>query len=383
VSAAPIACVVSPNRVDQMETFVRAHVERLPTRVRVFHGGWLPELDDQDRALMPGSGLASAAARVLGISPAQLGGRLARAFPGAVRERAVADRLRAFGVRVCLAEYGPTGVAMRGPCGAAGVPLIVQFHGFDAFVRSTLDTFGRDYPQLFAAAAAVVAVSNEMAEALVALGAPRERVHVIPCGVDLERFRGADPGQAPPVFVATGRFVAKKAPHATLRAFARAAATVPEARLVMIGDGELRPSAHALAAELGVADRVSFPGSVPPEAVAEAMRAARAFVQHSVVAPNGDREGTPVSVLEAAASGLPVVATRHGGIREAVVEGETGLLVDEGDVEGMAGHLVTLARDPARAAALGAAGRRRAGELHSLERSIARLWQVMAQAARA
>ena len=382
MSEAPVACVVSPNRLGEMETFVRAHVERLPTTVRVLHGGWLPELDDQDRAPMPGAALASAAARVLGIAPARLGGRLARAFPRGVRERAVADRLRAFGVRVCLAEYGPTAVAMRGPCAAAGVPLVAHFHGFDAFERQTLDTSGRDYPRLFAAAAAVVAVSNEMAEALVALGARRECLHVIPCGVDLERFAGADPGRAPAVFVATGRFVAKKTPHATLRAFAKAAAAVPEARLVMIGDGELLASTRALAAELGIADRVSFPGPVPPEAVAGAMRSARAFVQHSVVAPNGDREGTPVSVLEAAASGLPVVATRHGGIREAVVEGETGLLVDEGDLEGMAAHLVALARDPDRAASLGAAGRRRAGELHSLDRSIARLWQDLEQAAR-
>jgi glycosyltransferase involved in cell wall biosynthesis len=112
------------------------------------------------------------------------------------------------------------------------------------------------------------------------------------------------------------------------------------------------------------------------------MRAARAFVQHSIVASDGNSEGMPVSILEASATGLPIVATRHAGIPEAVVDGETGLLVDERDVDGMAAHMGRLASDPAFAAALGSAGRGFVEKHFSLEVSLARLWEVIYATAR-
>jgi glycosyltransferase involved in cell wall biosynthesis len=107
------------------------------------------------------------------------------------------------------------------------------------------------------------------------------------------------------------------------------------------------------------------------------MRGASVFLQHSVVASDGDREGTPVGVLEAGAAGVPVVATRHEGISEAVVDGETGLLVDEGDVERMGDALVELMSDPERARRLGAAGRRRVESFYSTDRSIEGLWAIL------
>lgn len=107
------------------------------------------------------------------------------------------------------------------------------------------------------------------------------------------------------------------------------------------------------------------------------MRAARCFVQHSVEAPDGDCEATPVGVLEAGASGLPVVATRHDGITDVVVEGETGLLVEERDVRGMAEAVPGLARDPL-AARLGRAARRHVRTHFSSAHSIERLWSIIA-----
>jgi colanic acid/amylovoran biosynthesis glycosyltransferase len=100
-------------------------------------------------------------------------------------------------------------------------------------------------------------------------------------------------------------------------------------------------------------------------------------VQHSVVAESGDSEGTPVAVLEAGASGLPVLATRHAGIPDVVVEGTTGLLVDERDVDGMAEHMVRVLRDPALAGALGRAARAHVAENFSMAHSVARLWRVI------
>jgi glycosyltransferase involved in cell wall biosynthesis len=136
-----------------------------------------------------------------------------------------------------------------------------------------------------------------------------------------------------------------------------------------------------LAGALELAASVDFPGRLPQEEVARAMQGARAFVQHSVTASTGDAEGTPVAILEAGASGLPVVATRHTGIAESVVEDETGFLVDERDVGGMAEHMIRLAREPELAAEIGAAARERVVAEYSMERRNRVLHDILAEAA--
>ena len=101
------------------------------------------------------------------------------------------------------------------------------------------------------------------------------------------------------------------------------------------------------------------------------MRGARAFLQHSLVAPDGDSEGSPVAVMEAQLSGLPVVATRHAGIPEVVLDCRTGLLVDEGDVEAMAEAMQQMVVHPFQAARLGAAGRKRIEAAFTVDHHIA------------
>jgi glycosyltransferase involved in cell wall biosynthesis len=145
----------------------------------------------------------------------------------------------------------------------------------------------------------------------------------------------------------------------------------------MIGDGPLLDDCRTLAAELGVDGAVTFLGTQPPAVVQEEMRKARAFVQHSIEAANGDREGTPVGILEAGASGLPVVATLHGGIPDVVVSGETGFLVAEKDVASMARHMVTMANSPELAGRMGRQGRERIAAHFSSERSLNRLWSII------
>ncbi|MFP3867397.1 MAG: glycosyltransferase, partial [Desulfobacteraceae bacterium] len=91
----------------------------------------------------------------------------------------------------------------------------------------------------------------------------------------------------------------------------------------------------------------------------------------------GDSEGTPVAVLEAGACGLPVVATHHGGIKDSVVHGETGFLVDEGDIVGMAAYMLKLAQEPELAATMGRRGREHIKANYSMDRSIANLWRII------
>lgn len=283
---------------------------------------------------------------------------------------------------VLLAEYGPTGVALAESCASLGIPLVVKFHGYDGSVRETVEKYRAGYARMFRQAAAVVAVSGSMARDLAALGAPEDRQHVIPTGVDTGRFQAADPAASGPHFVAVGRFVDKKAPHVTLCAFARVAAEEPEARLTMLGEGPLREACLGLRRAMGLEHRVDLPERVGHEEVARVLRTARAFVQHSVTALNGDREGTPNAVLEAVASGLPVVSTRHAGIPDVVLEGETGFLCDEGDVATFAVHMLRLAREPETAARMGRKARVRVQAYYGMEERIAALARILQEAAR-
>jgi glycosyltransferase involved in cell wall biosynthesis len=276
-----------------------------------------------------------------------------------------------------LAEYGTTGVSVMEACRQLGIPLIVHFHGYDASVRSILDEHSETYPIMFQQAAAIVAVSHAMERKLISLGATPEKVHYNPYGINCRDFGGADPSSAPPVFLGVGRFVEKKAPTLTLRAFADLHQTMPEARLRMIGDGPLLDECRELASELKIEDAVTFLGAQSPAVVQKEMRTARCFVQHSMEAKNGDCEGTPVGIMEAAASGLPIVSTRHAGIPDVVLEGETGFLVDEGDVTGMTAEMLKVAQDPELAGRLGRAARRRIESHFSEELSDGRLWKVV------
>jgi glycosyltransferase involved in cell wall biosynthesis len=280
-------------------------------------------------------------------------------------------------VEAVIAEYGPNGVAVMDVCKEAGVPLIVHFHGYDAYVRPVLEKEGKRYPELFQNSSAIIAVSRDMENQLLRLGVPREKLQYNPYGVDISLFQKVDPAHAPPLFVAVGRFVDKKAPYLTLLAFKKVVESVPEARLILIGDGPLWEACKQLAQALGIFEMVQFPGVLPHVEVAATMQKARAFVQHSIVPSHGDSEGTPVAVIEAGATGLPVVATRHAGIPDVVIDGETGLLVDEGDVNGMAECMIRMAKNPDLAAKLGRAARKRICDEFSMEKSISNLWSIV------
>lgn len=369
-------CVVHLDRDNPSETFARAHAERLPCRVSVVHGTADRPLYLDDQALEPGSRLGVAARLGRRVLLRGLGrDMLAARFSPEYREA-----LRLSRADVLLAEFGPVGVQAMDACHTLGVPLVVHFHGYDVGSRDVLKVFGGSYRRLFVEAAAVVAPSTDLSRRLLELGAPQERLHRSANGVDCARFTAGDPASAPPTFLAVGRLVEKKRPDLTITAFAQMAAGRIGTRLRIVGDGPLREPCEALASRL-CPGAVDFLGDQPHDVVARELRGARAFVQHSAVAANGDVEGMPVAVLEAGASGLAAVATCHGGIGEVVVDGETGFLVDEHDVDGMAARMATLADEPALAARLGRAARSRIETCFSLDASIDRLWRIVRAAA--
>lgn len=364
----------------QSETFVRSHRDSLPFAVdAVAIEAWdKPVLRTEQGLVFPRDPLSRFLRQVSHARVREpLNGRFRRAFARYLRRSQC----------VCvLAEYGTTGAAVAESCSMAGIPLVVHFHGFDAHVREVVEQMREDYARLFNEASAVVAVSRTMREALIALGCPPQKIRVIPCGVNVDQFQRSHPPPRregkPFQFLFVGRFVSKKAPVHLLLAFQECIRHV-DAKLVMAGDGPLFDLAREVAGALGLQGKVIFPGAVSHEEVRQLLAESDAYVQHSIRAASGDCEGSPVAIVEAAAAGLPVVSTRHAGIVDSVLEGQTGFLVEEGDVAGMGREMASLARDPALCGRLGQAGREHVCLHYSLEvttRALADVLRVVCRA---
>ena len=366
-------CIIQKSRDRVSETFIHAHAERIPGVAGVVYlDGNLPAINGHP--VLSQSVVARLARKSLRfINRSNWNREITLGFVGAIR-RSRAD--------VVLAEYGVIGTRAMPACLETGVPLVVHFHGYDASICSVLEEYREPYRELFRQAAAVIAVSRAMQRVLLSMGCPAEKLVYNPYGIDCSRFKGATPERVNPILVAVGRLVEKKAPYLTLLAFARVFEAYPEARLRFIGDGPCLPICQDLTEALGIKDAVEFLGAQPPERVQSELQGARAFVQHSVTARNGDSEGTPLAVLEAGATGLPVIATRHAGISDVIREGVTGLLVDERDVESMAECMVKLVRDPVRAGEMGRAAANHVRAFYAQEQSIERLHRVLHAAAR-
>lgn len=205
--------------------------------------------------------------------------------------------------------------------------------------------FYRDFylqrrPHLFHEAKVCIGVSGFIRDRMLLAGCPESKATVVYNGVNLEQFTPDSALPRQPIVLFVGRLVEKKGCEYLIRAMAQVQATLPEAELVLIGEGPLRASLEHLAQTSLKTYR--FLGSQPHAEVIAWMNRARVLATPSVTAANGDSEGLPNVVVEAQAMALPVVATYHAGIPEAVVHGKTGFLVAEKDVEGLATHITNL-----------------------------------------
>src|SRR4051812_31395031 len=250
------------------------------------------------------------------------------------------------------------------------LPLIVSLHGSDVFVAERTAPARVAARRVFARADAVTACSRDLADRAVALGAPADRTEVVPYGVDLTRFKPAPELRgdlrarlgmpaAAPLIVAAGRLVRKKGFEYLIDALPLMERH--DARLALAGDGDLAAELRARARGAGVADRVHFLGNLPQDAVGGWFAAADIAAVPSVRDDSGNVDGLPNTLLEALASGTPVVATSAGGIASVIEDGRTGALVPERDSRALAAVIDTLLRDPLRAAAIGNAARAAAG----------------------
>lgn len=244
-----------------------------------------------------------------------------------------------------------------------GVPFTFTAHGYDIRRKPPAD-----FAERAAAASAVVTVSEANARYVVeAFGVPAEHVRVIPCGIDTNRFRPAGPPTGPGRIVCVARLARVKNLGLLLEACALLQDRAVEFNCSIVGDGPCRFELEELRARLGLASVVELVGAAEQAEV-------RAWWRRATVAVlTSENEGMPVSLMEAAACGVPAVATAVGGVPELVEDGVTGLLTPAGDAPALARALERLLTDPGEATRLGRAARRRAEERFSLARQVDRL----------
>jgi colanic acid/amylovoran biosynthesis glycosyltransferase len=196
------------------------------------------------------------------------------------------------------------------------------------------------------------------------LGGDVKKIEKWHLGIDLSQFKYQPPDQS---FDGTtvhclhvGRLVEKKAPVHLVRAINYAKNDLSKKynlQLKIAGDGPLREDTKREIRDLDLGNSVHLLGAVSHEDVYDLLRKANIYTQHCKTASDGDQEGQGVSFVEASASGLPIVSTRHNGLPDVVLHGETGILVEEGDSKGMGEQIAYLARRPSKWNELGAAGR--------------------------
>jgi phosphatidyl-myo-inositol dimannoside synthase len=259
-----------------------------------------------------------------------------------------------FRPRAVLSGHIVTSPAARAIGTAARVPVIQYLHADELRTRPRTASFAVGVD-------AVVAVSAHTERLALAAGADPARVRRIPNGVDLPERRRAERAERPTIVTVARLEQRYKGHDVLIRALPLVRERVPNVEWLVVGDGSLRPELERLAAAQGLGGTVRFLGLLSEEERDAALDRAHVFAMPSRLPPSGvGGEGFGISYLEAAAHGLPAVAGNVGGAPDAVVHGETGLLVDPEDHVAVAGALTELLLAPARAAALGEAGARRA-----------------------
>ena len=267
------------------------------------------------------------------------------------------------------AHFGYQGFRCLRARSETGLPLVTSFYGVDATRDARRPPWRQRFERLFNAGELFLAEGGHMARRLAAAGCPADRIAVHHLGVDVdnipfkarvavdERFR----------VLICANFREKKGVPCGLQALAKALPGFPiDLHVTLIGDGPERPRVLEAISEFGLSGKVELMGEQPYMVVLEQMARSHLLIQPSVTAADGDAEGgAPVTLLDAQATGLPVVATEHDDIPEYVVDGQSGLLAPEGDVDGLADRIRSLLSTPEKWAEMGRHGRRHVEERYN------------------
>lgn len=259
------------------------------------------------------------------------------------------------------------------------IPFVFTTHAYDIFVHTKAEKL-KEYAEAATRIVTVTEFNKAYMTEMIGDGF-RDKIDIIRCGIDVDRFSSRDRTQQEPVTIlTTGRFVEKKGIVYAVRAMAKLQGKC-SAVLRVVGDGPLRAEIEQAISELHLQDQVVLLGSLPQSEVIKEIQQADIFVLPSVTAANNDCEGLPVSILEAQAMSLPVVSTFHTGIPEGVIDGETGFLVPERDVDALAANLLALIKDHGLRVKMGQAGRRHVEQHFNMKAELLKLEGILCRCA--
>jgi colanic acid/amylovoran biosynthesis glycosyltransferase len=274
------------------------------------------------------------------------------ALQPALHDRRFLDELRSLAPSLLHVHFAPDALTALPLATALTIPMLVTLHGYDVTVRLAARNPLRAalrrlrMQTLHQQATAFLCVSEFIRAKALAAGYPESKLIVHHIGIDIDTFQPAtsQQGRSDSVLF-VGRLTEKKGCEYLIRAMAEVQQSAPSAKLIVIGEGQLRGPLQALAAELQV--NCEFLGRQDHLSVRRHIAAARLCVVPSVTAANGDSEGLPMFLAEAQGLGVPVVGTRHAGIPEGIVRGHHGMLSDERDVHELAVNIQRLLNDDA------------------------------------
>jgi colanic acid/amylovoran biosynthesis glycosyltransferase len=258
-------------------------------------------------------------------------------------------------------------------------PSIVSFHGADVMVDMNKPAYRQATMEMLSGVRRVLVRSESLRRAVMSLGCDERKIEILRTGIPLDQFpfrERAVPRNGEWRLVQACRLIEKKGLPVTLRAFAIFKKQYPRAILEIAGEGPLLPSLKKLTAELDLADNVRFRGFLSQEALRELFYQSHIFLHPSETGSDGNQEGVPNSMLEAMATGLPVFATKHGGIPEAIESGVSGVLVTEGDFEELAGKLLKAVKNTESLGGIALAGSNRVAREFDQTNQVRRLEDI-------
>lgn len=298
--------------------------------------------------------------------------------------RRLAETLDEIAASVLHVYFGHIGVHLLPLLEISPVPIIVSFHGADAQLDSQGEYYAACARRVLERAKLVFARSESLLARLADFGCNPRKLRLHRTGLPLDEidFHARTP---PPHggwhFVQACRLIEKKGLPTTMRAFADFLQKFPDSTLTIAGEGPMRAALGGMARELRIAENVKFTGFLSQPDLRALFAASHVFLHPSETAGEGDQEGVPNSMLEAMASGLPVVATKHGGIPEAVDEGVSGLLVKERDHAAVTAAMLKLVREPALYSSIGRIASQRVREKFDLHKQTRLLENLYAEVA--
>ena len=295
--------------------------------------------------------------------------------------RCYSTALREFPPLFIHAHFGWDGFFALGLKKKHNLPLITRFYGYDIGILPQIPLWRKRYRRLFVKGDLFIAEGTHMKSILLSLGCPEEKIAVHHLGIELDQIYYQERVPAPNTLrvLIAGTFKEKKGFEYALRALRGAVGKLSNLNIpiTIIGDGVLKDDLHALARELGLHDSIEWTGYQPHDFFVKALHEADLFLSPSVTADDGDTEGgAPVAIIEAGASGLPVVSTTHADIPEVVLDGKTGLLAPERDIEALVEAICRLATDPELRLKLGRGAREQVEENYEAVRQGERLTDV-------